>query len=100
MIHMRMRHQNMANRFSAHRVQYRREMRFVVGPRINDRNTLTAHDKCVGPLERERPGIIAGYPSDKRRKLRRRFQRWFKIPIKRDVIHKTKVMVAPARQPT
>ena len=81
---MRMRHQNMADRFAAHRIQHRRKMRLVIRPRINDRNALMSHDKSVRPLERERPWIVAGYPSDQRRKRHRRSERRFKIPVEFD----------------
>lgn len=96
---MRVRHQNVAHCFTAHRVQNGRQMCVIIRPRIDDCNALMSHDKSVRSGERERPRIVAGDPSEQRRKRHRRFECRFKIPVERDVIHKAKVMVAPVGQP-
>lgn len=96
---MRVRHQNVAHCFTAHRVQNGGQMRVVIRSRIDDRNALMSNDKTVRTGECERPGIVAGDPPQQRRKRDHGSEPRFKIPVERDVIHKPKVMVAPTGQP-
>ena len=99
MIHMRMRDENVADTFPAHRLQYRRKMLIFIGTRIDDSNISMAHNKCIRALEGEGSWVVAGDSSDERRKLHHLTERRFKICVKFDFFHRTKVMVAPANQP-
>ena len=99
MIHMRVGNQNMTDTFAPHRVQQCRKMRFIIWSWINDRHTPASHNKCIRALEGEGAGVVASDSSDERRKLHRLTERRFKICVKFDFFHGTKVMVAPANQP-
>ena len=96
---MRVRHQNVAHCFTAYRVQNGRQMYVIIRLRIDDRNALMSYDKSVRPGKCKRTWIVAGDPSEQRRKFDCGSERRFKIPVKRKVIHKVKVMVAPGVQP-
>jgi hypothetical protein len=90
---------NMADGFTPHRVQNRRQMSLIIRTRIDDRNISMAHNKCIRALEGERARVVAGDSAKQGRKLNGLSERRFKICIEFDIIHIAKVMVAPANQP-
>ena len=59
---MRMRHEDMGDGFSAHRIEQGRDMRLVERTGIDDRDVAAADDIGQGPLEREWTRIIGEQP--------------------------------------